>query len=180
MIVLVGASASGKTEIAKHLYKDYGYQKCITTTTRLPRIGEFDGVDYHFIDRNTFNEIKAKDLFLEVVSYQDNLYGTQKKDINLNGVVIVEPDGANSIVEKIGPEAYVVFVESSEEVRRARMIERKDQLEKILKRLESDRIIFNSNQFTRINLRIKNEKDNLDDLALKIHKNYQKYLDTNS
>jgi len=176
MIVLVGASASGKTEIAKLLYRDFGYQKCITTTTRLPRVNEKDGVDYHFVDEKMFLKLRTESAFLEEVSYQGNWYGTQKKDINLNGVVIVEPDGANSIVEKIGSEAFIVYVESSEEVRKTRMIERRDDYETILHRLSVDRVVFTSKQFVRINLRIRNEKDKLDDIALRIHKTYQKHI----
>ena len=56
MIVLVGASASGKTELAKQLYQTYGYKKCITTTTREPRKNEVDGIDYHFLSQETFDE----------------------------------------------------------------------------------------------------------------------------
>ena len=59
MIIIVGASASGKTEITKVLIKDYNYHKCVTTTTRLPRVGEVDGKDYHFLNHETFmNKIK--------------------------------------------------------------------------------------------------------------------------
>jgi guanylate kinase len=180
MIVLVGASASGKTEIAKLLYKEFGYLKCITTTTRSPRINERDGIDYHFVNQSTFLDLKDRNLFLEIVNYQGNLYGTQIKDIDLNGVVIVEPDGANSIVDQMGNDAYVVFVESSEEVRKTRMIERKDQMETILHRLYMDRFIFDSKHFKKIDLTIKNEKDKLDDLARKIDKAYQKHMSKNS
>ena len=48
MILLIGASASGKTEIAKELTKLFGIEKAITTTTRLPRINEKNGVEFFF------------------------------------------------------------------------------------------------------------------------------------
>ena len=54
MIILVGPSASGKTEIAKILIKEYGYQKFVTTTTRNIRINEKDNADYHFINKEQF------------------------------------------------------------------------------------------------------------------------------
>ena len=54
MILLAGPSASGKTEIAKILMKDFGIRKVVTHTTRPPRIGEKDGVDYHFVTREEF------------------------------------------------------------------------------------------------------------------------------
>ena len=56
MIILVGASASGKTEIAKILYKK-GYKKCVTTTTRQIRPSEVNGIDYHFITKEDFNKL---------------------------------------------------------------------------------------------------------------------------
>ena len=93
MIILVGPSASGKTEIAKILIKEYGYQKFVTTTTRNIRINEKDNVDYHFINKDQFiNKIK-NDEFIEYVSYNDNFYGTEKKEIDKNKVLIVEPQG---------------------------------------------------------------------------------------
>ena len=54
MIVLIGASASGKTEISKTLCANFTYQKCITTTTRNIRPNEQPGVDYHFLSKEDF------------------------------------------------------------------------------------------------------------------------------
>ena len=51
MIVLAGASASGKTEVAKLLAKKYGIVKIITTTTREKRVGEVDKRDYFFVSK---------------------------------------------------------------------------------------------------------------------------------
>ena len=54
MIILVGASASGKTEIAKLIIKKYGFKKMVTTTTRPMRAGEVADIDYHFISKEEF------------------------------------------------------------------------------------------------------------------------------
>ena len=48
MIVLVGESASGKSSIERNLVEKHGYNRVISYTTRKPRTGEHDGVDYHF------------------------------------------------------------------------------------------------------------------------------------
>ena len=58
MLVLIGASASGKTEIAKILIKDYNFKKMVTTTTRRKRKGEINKVDYNFITLNKFEKIQ--------------------------------------------------------------------------------------------------------------------------
>ena len=60
MIVLSGASASGKTEVAKMLAKKYGITKVVTTTTREKRNGEIHGKDYFFVSKNEF-EIMIKE-----------------------------------------------------------------------------------------------------------------------
>ena len=176
MIVLVGASASGKTELAKKLYQQYGYRKCITTTTREPRVNEIDGKDYHFISLHDFLILNDELAFLEVTMYQDNYYGLQRKDVFINGVVIVDPSGANAIYNKVGKDAFIVYVHSSEPLRKKRMIERKDDEQIILKRLKNDALIFKIDAFNMINLIIENEDNDLTDLAKNVHQTYQSYL----
>ncbi|NLL68644.1 MAG: hypothetical protein GX232_00345 [Acholeplasmataceae bacterium] len=173
MIVIVGASASGKTEIAKILIKKYGYHKCVTTTTRPPRIGEVDRVDYHFLSREDFlSKVKEK-AFVEVTNYQNNFYGIQRKDITPGAIVIVDPNGANELVLQLGSKVYLVLVESSREDRKRRMLNRGDQLDLVIKRLESDDEVFNKDKLLRVDLYINNCTQTLEELADIIHNNYQ-------
>ena len=175
MIVLVGASASGKTELAKILYRKFYYHKCVTTTTRLPREGEVDGVDYHFLTLEQFKDLELKNAFIEVSEYNNHYYGIQKKDVDIHGVVIVEPNGANSLVDKIGSEAYVIYVEASEKTRIARMLQRGDSISKVHDRIEFDKNVFILNNFKRVNLKLSNESETLDDLARIIDNKYKEY-----
>jgi len=101
MLTLIGASASGKTEIAKILIRDHGFQKLVTYTTREPRQGEKDGVDYHFLSMRAFLEKRARAEFVETTEYNGNLYGTSFNDVRHDRVVIVEPKGANALYEKL-------------------------------------------------------------------------------
>jgi guanylate kinase len=176
MIVLVGASASGKTELAKILFKLYGYTKCITTTTRELRQNEQDGIDYHFLTKPQFLELKEKDAFLEVTEYNHHYYGIQKRDVKINGVVIVDPQGANAIEEKIGKDAFIVYVHTSEPLREKRMSARKDAKHLIEQRLKNDAEIFKEEAFHTINLILENEQNDLYDLAKHVHDAYQAYL----
>lgn len=172
MIVLVGASASGKTELAKILYHHYGYKKCVTTTTRPMRVGEQDGVDYHFLSEAVFKAKIEENAFYEVTQYSNRYYGIQKADVIENGVVIVDPNGANALVDQ-ADDVYVVFVEASEELRIERMKSRGDSPEQIEKRIVGDRTVFQLKHFHRIDLHIYNEQVDLIELSKWVHEHYQ-------
>lgn len=176
MIILVGASASGKTEIAKVLIEQYNYKKCITTTTREKRVGEVDGHSYHFVSKEQFKELLNKDSFVENETYQNEHYGTQKKDLAKEGVIILEPNGANSLYKYLHDEAFIVLIESSKELRRKRMINRGDLPNKIKQRLEKDDQIFNKDNLLKLNLLLENCNQTLEELALIIHNKYNEYL----
>ena len=70
MIVLSGASASGKTEAAKMLMVKYGIQKAITTTTRSMRLNEVNGKDYFFVSKEVFEQMIQDDRFVEHTLYR--------------------------------------------------------------------------------------------------------------
>jgi len=116
IIVLVGPSGSGKTSIGEVLIK-HGIPRLITTTTREPREGEIEGVDYYFRD---FSEMKIDD-FVEQTVYNDNRYGLTKKEVNTmlekHDIVHVSLDqnGAQAVKEAFPKEAFVVFVQINEE-----------------------------------------------------------------
>jgi len=176
MIVLVGASASGKTEIAKKMFEIFGYQKCVTTTTRPKRQNEIDGKDYHFFEHETFIESIKKDLFYEVSTYHNHYYGIQKKDVFDQGIVIVEPKGANTLIDKLNQEVYIVYIETSEALRQKRMLERGDSSDLVLERILFDRQVFYRDAFKKIDLIVQNEDQTIDMLAQTIHNHYQSYL----
>lgn len=176
MIVLVGASASGKTELAKILYQRYGYQKCVTSTTRNPRIGEKQDIDYHFLSHDDFIQKMNQNDFVEVTPYNHYLYGIQKKDVKKNGVVIVEPSGANTLVNQMSSFVFVVYVHASKALRKKRMQQREDEIKKINERLAYDDDIFKTSNLIRIDLVIENETHDLNHLADLIHQAYQQSM----
>lgn len=176
MIVFVGASASGKTELARILCNKYNYKKCITTTTRPMRLNEKQDSDYHFLDKVTFEKMIRADLFVEVTEYQGNYYGIQKQDVSTDGVVIVDPNGANSLIKVFDNKIFVVFVDSPQELRKKRMLMRGDALESVENRILKDEEIFRKENLLRVNLHLKNENNSLEELALVVHEAYQKFL----
>ncbi|CCV63923.1 similar to guanylate kinase [Alteracholeplasma palmae J233] len=175
MIVLVGASASGKTEIAHILTSKYGYKKCVTTTTREKRVNEQDGIDYHFITKEHFLELKEENRFAESAVYQDNYYGLQVKDIIENGIAILEPKGVNELIRQ-KRNIYVIYIQTSENLRKERMEKRLDKKESISNRILNDRTIFEVKHITHIDLLIENEKHDLNEVAKTIHEVYQESL----
>ena len=60
LIVLVGKSASGKTTLEKYISDNFRYEKIVSHTTRPIRGNEVDGVDYHYVSEDVFNEMKLK------------------------------------------------------------------------------------------------------------------------
>ncbi len=56
-------------------------QKCVTTTTREPRLMETDGVDYRFVSAARFNELVAHDELLEYAEVHNNYYGTPRAEV---------------------------------------------------------------------------------------------------
>lgn len=174
MIILVGASASGKTEIAKILINKYKYKKIITTTTRKKRKNETDGISYHFLSKQQFFKLEKDNAFVETTTYQNEYYGTQKKDLVEKGIIILEPNGANSLVEHISEEVFVVLIESSKKLRKKRMQDRGDTLLEIEERLKKDDKHFNKNCLKKLDLLLKNKKQTLEELAKLINDNYIK------
>lgn len=172
MLVLIGASASGKTEIAKLLIKNFGFEKLVTTTTREIRPGEVKGVDYNFITLEEFFIRKNNDTFFETVKYNNNYYGTPKKSKD-NNVLIVDPVGANNIYAKSKGNMFIMLV-TDEEVRKQRMLSRGDSLEDTLARLENDRIHFSLDKLNHYNHLIDTSDETLADLAEHINELYKR------
>ena len=83
ILILSGPSGCGKSTLLKEVYKDISdYYFSISTTTRAPRIGEVNGVDYFFVTKEEFERDITNDDFLEYAKVHDNYYGTSLKPIN--------------------------------------------------------------------------------------------------
>ena len=82
MLVLSSPSGAGKTTIARRLLdEDAGIAMSISHTTREKRKGEVDGKDYHFVDKETFSQMREKGAFLEWAVVFDNYYGTTREPV---------------------------------------------------------------------------------------------------
>ena len=84
LIVISGFSGAGKGTVAKRLVKDYGYSLSVSATTREPREGEVDGVDYYFKSEADFKNLIDYNGFIEYARYVDNYYGTPRAFVEMN------------------------------------------------------------------------------------------------
>ena len=83
ILILSGPSGCGKSTLLKEVYKDISdYYFSISTTTRAPRVGETNGVDYFFVTKEEFEVDIENGDFLEYAKVHDNYYGTSLKPIN--------------------------------------------------------------------------------------------------
>jgi guanylate kinase len=116
LFVVTGPSGVGKgTLIRKLLERVPGLELSVSATTRPPRPGERDGVDYHFLSEQEFDRLLAEGQFMEHASYSGHRYGTLLSETEPRlergaGVVLeIEVQGARQIRARL-PDAVLVFV----------------------------------------------------------------------
>ncbi len=176
MIILVGPSASGKTEVSKILATEYGITKVITHTTRPKRIHEINDRDYHFVSKETFEELKRQKAFVETTIYNDNFYGTSKAELNDDKCLIVDPQGVASFMALNDPRIVTFGLFASKETLKRRMKERGDSDEIINKRLLNDQKIFSDSLYAKVDYCFNSEAYTLEELAHNIVLQYRKHL----
>ncbi len=115
LVVISGPSGAGKGTIYRNVIERAGMQRSVSVTTRAPRPGEVDGVDYFFKTEEQYQQMIAAGEFLETAAVYNNFYGTPKapvfENIDNGRDVLFEVDvhGARSIKRKY-PDAVAVFV----------------------------------------------------------------------
>lgn len=133
--ILVGKSASGKDAVRKQILKISSYKSIISTTSRPPREGEQEGVDYYFISKDEFIELIEDGAFAEYRKYNaidkndENVvwyYGTRKNNKyneRSKYITILDLDGARSFIDFYGADncrVCYIFCNDEERERRAK------------------------------------------------------------
>ena len=116
LLVISGPSGVGKGTVLAELLENHdGYAYSVSATTRTPRPGEIDGVNYFFKTREQFEAMIAEGELLEYASYNGNYYGTPKRfvesllDAGKNVILEIEVQGAMK-VKKQRPDAIMIFI----------------------------------------------------------------------
>ncbi len=116
LFIITAASGAGKTSLVKALLeKDKAIKLSISHTTRAPRLGEENGVHYHFVNEVEFLTILNKDGFLESALVHGSRYGTSEEAVDdalsAGADVVLEIDwqGADQVI-KLYPQAIRVFI----------------------------------------------------------------------
>lgn len=142
LIVLTGKTASGKDTIMMQLLSRIPYLKrVITTTSRVPRNGEKDRVDYFFLSREEFKQKIERGDFIEYVEYGGNFYGTEKNQLRDTGSSLIwriDPSRAGKIRELISSPVLVIYLTVPDSVVLERLDKRGLSKEEIEKRMRED------------------------------------------
>ena len=116
LIIITGPSGVGKGTVVKELLdRNKDIWLSISATTRNPRVGEKDGLNYYFISEERFKDMIDKKEFLEWAQFAGNYYGTPLSSVNEKiekGFIVlleIEVEGAKQIKEKF-PEALSIFL----------------------------------------------------------------------
>ena len=143
VFIISAPSGTGKGTIINRIFElRDGVEISVSATTRKPRNGETDGIHYHFLSMDQFDEMIENDQFLEYATYAENKYGTplppiiEKTNRGIHIILEIEVQGFKQVKEKM-PEAVSVFIvpPSMEELERRLRNRGTDDEETILKRL---------------------------------------------
>lgn len=119
IFMLIGPSGAGKTTLSGAMVRRSKMRSLITLvcsyTTRPPRPGELDGIDYHFIAQDDFLKMLQADIFLEYSTAYTFYYGFSRDDImqilrrGLSVMLVIDRAGARSILRQF-PEAVIINI----------------------------------------------------------------------
>jgi guanylate kinase len=134
LFIISGPSGVGKSILYERLRKRMpSLGRVVTYTTREPRPGEKNGIDYHFVSHSRFKEMIAEQAFFEWAHVHNHLYGTPKQDTldmlekGINVVIVIDVQGAANI-KRLRPQSQLIFIEP-------------DDVQNLIKRLKSRRMI---------------------------------------
>lgn len=154
ILIVSGPSGSGKSTLCEAMFKEFrDLEFSVSCTTRAPRGQEKDGVEYHFLTREQFEQHIRQDDFIEYANVHGNFYGTLKSevfdrtergidvllDIDVQGAIAIKKRFATDPVFNVRMESVFIAPPSYSELERRLRGRGTDSEESILKRLENSK-----------------------------------------
>lgn len=165
IVILTGKSGSGKSLVARKLQKN-GFKNIVTNTTRPPREGEKDGVNYYYLSDMEFKNRITNGEMIEYHKYNTEFgvwyYGSSANNIDLNKhdyVIVLTLEGAEAYVNYFGAENCIVFyIDAPKSIREQRANERGSfNQEEWDRRVKTDNADFSQDKVAHIcNFRVDN------------------------
>lgn len=142
LVVISGPSGVGKGTIRKALFQipDNNFMYSVSMTTRKPREGEVNGVDYYFVGRDEFEQGIKDGEFLEYAEFVGEYYGTPMKPIEKQlqdgkeVIMEIEVQGALQVREKMPEAVFVFIVPPSKQALADRLTKRGTELSEVIQR----------------------------------------------
>ena len=142
-IIISSPSGAGKTTVTKKILKKLkSSYLSVSCTTRDPRVGEKNNVDYNFVTRSKFLNLKKKNKFIETAKVFENYYGTLKSEIYKDKKIIlldVDWQGARNLRKSLLNNCYSFFLlpPNLKELKKRLLKRHKDNKKIALKRIAS-------------------------------------------
>lgn len=142
MLLLCGKSCAGKDTIQRELIK-MGMESVVSYTTRPPRQGETEGVEYHFITKEDFLKKEKQGFFAETVFYnvasgETWYYGSAVEDLDNHKVIIVNPHGLIQLKKLSSLNPVSFYITAGEKTIWSRLRKRGDDLAEAKRRSNED------------------------------------------
>ncbi len=138
LVIISGPSGSGKTSICNKLTKSSRVKQSISYTTRKPRDGEIEGVDYYFVEKSEFEKLVKEDKFIEHAEYCGNLYGTpagpvsEVADDNKIFLLAIDVKGAMQVMKRRPDAIYIFIMAPNDEILKQRLKNRLTEDDEII------------------------------------------------
>lgn len=144
LIAIIGEAGSGKDTIMRELVKQHpSLNEIVSYTTRPPREGEKDGVNYHFVSGEEFGQMVVDGRMLEASCFNDWFYGTGTGSLDENklNIGVFNPEGIDSLSMHKNINMTVIRVWASDKERLLRQLNRENDpdVDEILRRFKTDR-----------------------------------------
>lgn len=157
VIALIGEAGAGKDYLYRTLVDSYPeVNGLVSYTTRPPREGEVDGVNYHFVSREEFEKQIDDGKMLEYTEFRGWYYGTSKAALNAAtpNIGVFNVDGIYTMLEDEEIDLKIFRVIASDRIRLIRQLNRENNpdIEEIMRRYKTDKVDFEFLNFDYIEL----------------------------